>query len=95
MFSELEKEMARRCTPDDIADYLRSLKLDRYVDAFTEEYMDGNMMLEVDEATLCQLGVVNDLERDEILTKFKGFLEEKLLVQEMSSVEGKVWFVSV
>ena len=71
------KEFARKMTPKDVGDYLRSIKLDRYVKAFADDEVDGETLLDVvekeDREFLDSLNVENAVHKRRIFTKFSGF----------------------
>ena len=65
-------------TPNDVADYLRSLKLDQYVETFLENDVDGEMMNEIiNESTLEALDVQKK-DRLKIKFKFKSWAEKRV-----------------
>ena len=67
-------------TPEDVGDYLRSIKLDRYVEAFAGEDVDGEMLLgvvdEKDKVFLDSLGVKSTIHIRKILTKFSTYCSD-------------------
>jgi hypothetical protein len=66
---------ASELIPDDICDYLRSLKLDGdYTDKFIENEVDGDMMFDMDDETLKSYGVSTVKDRGKIKSKFKQWL---------------------
>ena len=71
------KEYARKMTPGDVGDYLKSIKLDRYVEAFADEEVDGKMLLgvveEKDKEFLDTLGVKSTVHIRKIFTKFSDY----------------------
>ena len=73
-------EAASELTSEDIADYLRFLKLDEYVEKFMENDVDGDMMFDgIDDDTLeTVLGVDTAKDRLKIKTKFKQWLRKKV-----------------
>ena len=72
-------EAASDLTSEDIADYLRFLKLDEYIKKFQEIDVDGITMLEIDNETLeTDLGVDTAKDRVKIKTKFKWWLRKKM-----------------
>ena len=71
--SDLEK-----ITPEDISEYLRSLKLDQYVDEFLENEIDGTALYDIDDDTLVEsMGVDTKKDRIKIKTRFKHWLRKK------------------
>lgn len=72
-------EAASDLTSEDIADYLRFLKLDEYIKKFEEIDVDGITMLEIDNDTLeTDLGVDTAKDRVKIKTKFKWWLRKRM-----------------
>ena len=68
---------AEKITPEDISDYLRSLKLDEYIDEFLENDIDGNLMYDVDDDTLESVGVTTKKDRIKIKGRFKQWLRKR------------------
>ena len=68
-------------TPNDVADFLRSLKLDQYVETFLENDVDGEMMNEIinenSNNTLEALDVQKK-HRLKIKLKFKPWAEKRV-----------------
>ena len=72
------RKIASELTSEDIADYLRDLKLDDYIENFKEIDVDGDMMFDIDYDTLeTVLGVDTKKDRVKIKTKFKQWLWKK------------------
>ena len=73
-------EAASELTSEDIADYLRFLKLDEYIEKFMDNDVDGDMMFDgIDDDTLeTVLGVDTAKDRLKIKTKFKQWLRKKV-----------------
>ena len=80
MFTDDLSEVASELTSEDIADYLRFLKLDEYIEKFMENDVDGDMMFDgIDDDTLeTVLGVDTAKDRLKIKTKFKQWLRKKV-----------------
>ena len=80
MFTDELSEAANELTSEDIADYLRFLKLDEYIEKFMENDVDGDMMFDgIDDDTLeTVLGVDTAKDRLKIKTKFKQWLRKKV-----------------
>ena len=68
---------AEKITPEDISDYLRSLKLDEYIEEFLENNVDGNLMYDIDDDTLESVGVKTKKERIKIKCRFKQWLRRR------------------
>ena len=74
------RKIASELTSEDIADYLRDLKLDDYIENFKEIDVDGDMMFDIDYETLeTVLGVDTKKDRAKIKTKFKQWLWKKVV----------------
>ena len=68
-------------TPDDVADFLRSLKLDQYVETFLEYGVDGVMMNEIrNESSNDTLKALDVEKKDRLMIKlkFKPWAEEQV-----------------
>ena len=68
-------------TPNDVADYLRSLKLDQYVETFLENDVDGEMMNEItNESSNNTLEALDVQKKDwlKIKLKFKSWAEKRV-----------------
>ena len=63
---------------EDILEYLDFINLKKYQERFKENDIDGDLMKEMDEETLEELGITSKLERKKIISKFPGYLENKL-----------------
>ena len=67
---------AEKITPKNISDYLRSLKLDEYIDEFLENEIDGTALYDIDDDTLESMGVETKKNRIKIKTRFKQWLRK-------------------
>ena len=67
-------QVAGNLTQDDVADYLRYLKLDQYVDTFLKYRVNGNMMFDITFEMLEVLGVDTDSDKLMIKGSFKQWL---------------------
>ena len=79
-FTDDLSEAASELTSEDIADYLRFLKLDEYIEKFMENDVDGDMMFDgiADDTLETVLGVDTAKDRLKIKTKFKQWLRKKV-----------------
>ena len=68
--------IAKKLGPTDISNYLRSLKLDRYIEAFEECEVDGSILYDIDDETLKSLGVDTMKDKIKIKNKFKQWLRD-------------------
>ena len=57
--------------------FLEQNKLDKYCAIFEEWGMDGDLLLEVDDSVLKEMGV-NAVDRKKIKTKYKTFVKTQL-----------------
>ena len=68
--------MANTLTVHDIAQYLRKIKLEHYVKLFTDNDVDGGLLLELTDNDLKDLGVDNGFHRRKIIFKFRAHILE-------------------
>ncbi len=61
---------------DDVAEFLRKWKLQKYEEDFRENDMDGALLLSLNEDDLEDVGVTKGFDRRKILSKFKQHLQE-------------------
>ena len=69
-------QIAGTLTQDDVADYLRYLKLDQYVETFLKNEIDGNIMFDITSEILEELGVDINVHRIKIKGSFKQWLRK-------------------
>jgi hypothetical protein len=70
--------LAAELTPEDIIDYLKSLKLiGNYTEEFLNLEVDGVTMFDIEEDFLESLGVDTKIDRVKIKTRFKHWLKSK------------------
>ena len=69
---------AEKVTSADISDYLRSLKLDQYIEEFMENDIDGITLFYIDDEILESLGVDTKKDKIKIKTRFKQWLKKLL-----------------
>lgn len=72
--SSLE-EVARRLTPDDVADFLTRINLPQYSDIFKESEISGDLLLEADVDILKELTVESPLHQMLIMELFRRELK--------------------
>ena len=71
-------EYASELSKEDIADYLRDIKLGQYVETFKDNEVDGGMMYDMDATMLEEfLGVEIKGDRFKIMAKYKQWLRTK------------------
>ena len=71
-------EYASKLSKEDIAGYLRDIKLSQYVDTFMENEVDGGMLYDMDATMLEEfLGVEIKVDRFKIMAKYKQWLRTK------------------
>ena len=68
--------MANTLTVHDIAEFLRKIKLEHYVKLFTDNDVDGGLLLKLTDNHLKDLGVDNSFHRCKIITKFRPHILE-------------------
>ena len=78
---QLEK-MANTLTVDDIAEFLKNIKLGQYVQLFTDDDVDGRLLLQLTDDGLKDLGVDNSFHRCKIISKFEAHILELINKQE-------------
>ena len=61
-----------------VLDFLAQQKLDKYSAIFREWDINGDLLLEVDDSVLKELGVKSALDRNRIKTKYKTFVKSQL-----------------
>ena len=66
---------ARTYTPEDVGDFLSSIKLDKYREAFVTNEVNGADLLEANRDTLNELGVTSLLDCVRIMTLFPRQLQ--------------------
>ena len=67
---------ARTYTPEDVGDFLTSIYLDKYIKAFTDNEVGGDVLLEADCEFLNELGVTSPLDCMRIMTLFPRRLKK-------------------
>ena len=75
------EEKARTLTIDDISEFLKGIKLAELAELFSENGVDGRLLIQLKEDDLKDLGVVNGFSRRKIIIKFEAHLEELTLKQ--------------
>ena len=78
---QLER-MANTLTVDNIAEFLKKIKLGQHVQLFTDNDVDGRLLLKLTDDDLKDLGVVNSFHRRKIITKFEAHVLELINKQE-------------
>ena len=72
---ELLAPKARTYTPEDVGDFLSSIRLDKYREAFITDGISGDVLLEADSEFLTELGVSSPLDCVRIMTLFPRRLQ--------------------
>ena len=76
-FTDNWAKIAPELSPHDVGDFLRSIKLDKYVEEFISEGVDGKMLASIVTHTkkdvLECLGVKSALHIEKIYTNFSSF----------------------
>ena len=65
------RHRATALTPDQVAEFIKSIGLEQYVENFREADMSGGMLLEASDGDLEEIGVESRLHRVKIITLFK------------------------
>ena len=73
--------MAKTLTVNDISEFLKGIKLANLTKLFSENDVDGRLLIRLTENSLKDLGVDNGFSRQKIVTKFKAHLEELKMKQ--------------
>ena len=68
--------MANTLKVDDISEFLKKIKLGHYVQLFTDNDVDGRLLLKLTDDDLKDLGVDNGFHRRKIITNFEVHLLE-------------------
>ena len=68
-------EVAKTLSVDDIAKFLRQIKLEKYVQMFVENDVDGKMLLTLNQEDLKFIGIVNTFHHKKIIGQFQSYLE--------------------
>ena len=68
--------MANTLAVHDIAEFLRKIKLEHYVQLFTDNDVDGGLLLKLTDNDLKDLGVDNGFHRRKIISKFRAHILE-------------------
>ena len=73
--NESIEEKARKVTVHGIADFLVSIKLDKYIPAFKEYDISGDVLVAIKSTELSELGVESALDKVKILVGFRRYLK--------------------
>ena len=74
--TEVIAPKARTYTPEDVGDFLSSIKLDKYREAFISNGVSGDVLLDADSEFLTEIGVTSHLDCVRILTLFPRRLQD-------------------
>lgn len=69
------ESLARRLSPDDVADFLTKIQLPQYAETFRSSEISGELLLEADSDDLEELGVRSHLHKMKIMQLFRRELE--------------------
>lgn len=69
------QEKARKISLEDVASFLASIKLDKYIAAFKENDISGDVLISAKPGDLSELGVKSALDKLKILVGFKRHVE--------------------
>ena len=67
--------MAKTLSIDDIAQFLRQIKLEKYVEMFMENDVDGEMLMTLNQEDLKFIGIVNTFHQKKIIGQFQSYLK--------------------
>ena len=73
--------MARKLTIKDISEFLKGIKLADLAELFSENDVDGSLLIHLTDSDLKDLGVASGFNRRKIVTKFKAHLVELKMKQ--------------
>ena len=76
------EEMARTLTIDDISEFLKVIKLADLAELFSENDVDGSLLITLTDSDLKDMGVASGFNRRKIVAKFKVHLVELKMKQE-------------
>ena len=76
------KQMARKLSVHDVAEFLKEIKLGNLVKLFCDNDVDGKLLQELSDDDLLDLGVKNGFQRRKIISKFETHLLELINKQE-------------
>lgn len=69
------QEKARKISVQDVINFLASIKLDKYIAAFQESDISGDVLISAKPDDLVELGVESALDKLKILVGFKRYVE--------------------
>ena len=69
------EDKARKVTVQDVANYLSSIKMDKYIPTFQEYEISGDVLLAMKSSDLSDIGVESALDKVKILVGFRQHLE--------------------
>ena len=78
---QLERK-ANMLTVHDIAEFLKKIKLGQHVQLFTDNDVDGRLLLKLTDGGLKALGVDDEFHRCKIISKFEAHILELINKQE-------------
>ena len=70
------KQMARTLAVHDVTEFLKEIKLGDLVGLFSDNDVDGKLLIELSDGDLQDLGVKNGFHRRKIISKFETYLLE-------------------
>lgn len=68
--------MAKTLSVDDITQFLHHIKLEKYVEMFVENDIDGGMLLTLNQEDLKFIGIVNTFHQKKIIGQFPLYLKQ-------------------
>ena len=76
MIINLESDLVKKVGPEKVEEYLESIKMEKYVQSFLENKVDGEMMLILTTEDLKETLEVDPRDILKIQTKFKTWLKD-------------------
>ena len=70
--------VAKSMSEDDVGMFLRQIELAEYVTLFSQNDIDGEMLIDLDQEDLKNLGISNTFHQKKIIRKFLSHLQDKL-----------------
>ena len=70
------EEKAGNLTAEGVGQFLKEIKLEKFVELFIENGIDGETLIAFDDKDLEDMGIEKKYERTKILKKFKNYLQK-------------------
>ena len=72
--------MVEGISKDDVGTFLRQIELAEYVTLFSENDIDGEMLIDLNQEDLKNMGISNTFHQKKIIRKFQSYLKDKLSI---------------